>query len=136
MALRHQGTTDVLTDVVAYKNQGGVIATAKLPKRPPDLRPRAKGDHIAPAGTIIDEGLAVPKQGVAGLKRVGEHDFTNCSTMKMVYLALIHTGSLSLSKLTLWKWMNRHTASGRKEPTVEFQSATKAFIPRSHKANG
>jgi hypothetical protein len=136
MALRHQGTTGVLTDVVADENQGGEIATAKLPKRPPDLRPRAEGDHISPAGTIIDEGLAVPKRGLTGVKRVGEHDFTYSGTMKMVDLALIHTGSLSLPKLTLWKWVNRHTASGRKKSAVELKGATESFIPCSHEANG
>jgi hypothetical protein len=74
MARRHQGTTDVLADVVTDKNQRGEIATAKFPKRPPNLRSRAKGDHIAPAGAIIDESLAVPKLGVTGFKRVGERD--------------------------------------------------------------
>jgi hypothetical protein len=136
MTLRHQVTTDVLADVVTDKNQRGEIATTKFPKRPPSLRPRAKGDHIAPAGTIIDESLAVPKLGVTGFKRVGERDFTNRSTVNVVDLTLIHTGSLSLPELALWKWVNRHTASGRKKPAIELKGATGTFILRTHESNG
>jgi hypothetical protein len=124
MALLHQGATDVLADVVADKDQRGKVATAKLPKRPPNLRPRTKRNHVTPAGAIIHESLAVPKLGVASLKRVGEDDFKNRCTVKMVNLALIHPWSLPLPELALGKRMDRHTASGRKKPTIELKSAT------------
>jgi hypothetical protein len=59
--------------------------------------------------------------------------FTNRSTVEVVDLTLIHTRSLSLSELALWKWVNRHPASGT---AVELKDATETLISRNHESNG
>jgi hypothetical protein len=136
MALLHQRTADVLADVVPDKNQRGKIAAAKFPKRPPNLRTRAERNNIAPTRPIVDEGLTISKLTIACFESVSEEDFTDGSPVDVMDLALGHPWSLSLPKLSLWKSVNRHPASGGKKPAVELQSATKTLIARPHESNG
>jgi hypothetical protein len=135
MTLLHQGATDVLANVVTDKDQRGKVADAKLPKRPPNLRPSTKRDHVAPAGAIIHESLAVPVFVVTSLESVSEENLADRSSSKVMDFALIDPWSLSLPEFALGKRVDRYAASGRKKPAIELKGTTQAFITSAHEPN-
>jgi hypothetical protein len=134
MAFLHQGTMNILTDVIAYKDQGRKIPTAKLPKCPTNLSARSKRNDVAPTGAIVHECLTIAVLGVASFKCIGENLFANRSSVKVMYFVLVDFGVFTLFKESQREVVSRDSASGRKQPSVEFQGTAKTFIANPHEA--
>ena len=136
MTLRHQCPADVLADVVAHKDQGSEITTTEFTERPANLGTGTQRNHVAPAGSVVDKGLAVLVPVVPSLKRICENNFTDRSTSQVVNFAFIDPWGLSLLELALREGMNGNPTSGRRQATIQLNRTTKTLVANPHETSG